>query len=183
MTLSAHGVPLERQRWVWSMRIPEGNAAARRTAAGPSALQGPVGRSGFDFFLIEVCHPYRKFLSTTLLSVLGPEKLRGVSQGPPDAGIDRRIETSASKTSGGTLRIMESNIAERADNRAAHGRGRIWTDDPWGVSSQRPVFATHHNKLESHRNIKHDRGTPEPPVKPVRLSSRFVTSYHLISHP
>ena len=92
MTLSAHGVPLGRQPHVWPMRIPEGNATACRTTARPSAFQGPMGRSRLDFSLIDVCHPYRKFLSTTPLSVLGPKKLRGVSRGAHGAGLNGRIE-------------------------------------------------------------------------------------------
>jgi len=43
------------------------------------------------------------------------------------------------------------------------------------MSSQRPVFARHHNARESQRNIKHDRDLP------ASSCSRFVTSYHLIS--
>ena len=58
------------------MRIPVGNAAVCRTTARPSAFQGPMGRSRFDFSLIDNRYPYRKFLSTTRLSVLPPEKLR-----------------------------------------------------------------------------------------------------------
>ena len=77
MTLSAHGVPLARQSQVPPMRISVSNAAACRTAARPSGSQRPAGRSRLDFSLMDVCHPYRKFLSTTLLSVLGPQKLRG----------------------------------------------------------------------------------------------------------
>ena len=77
MTLSAHGGPLARQPHVSPMRISVSNAAACRTAARPSGSQRPAGRSRLDFSLIDVCHPYRTFLSTTLLSVLGREKLRG----------------------------------------------------------------------------------------------------------
>jgi hypothetical protein len=92
MTLSAHGVPPERQPRVSPMRIPVGDAAAWGTTERPSGVQRPASRSRFDLSLIDVCHPYRKFLSTTLLSVLPPEKLRGVSQGAHDAGMKGRIE-------------------------------------------------------------------------------------------
>ncbi len=44
------------------------------------------------------------------------------------------------------------------------------------MSSQTPVFAAHHNTPELHQNLKHDRDLP------ASSCSRFVTSYHLISH-
>jgi len=44
------------------------------------------------------------------------------------------------------------------------------------MSSGTPDFAGHHNKPESLTNLKHDGNLPASPC------SRFVTSYHLISH-
>ena len=44
------------------------------------------------------------------------------------------------------------------------------------MSSGIPVFTGHHNTLESHTNLKHDRDLRASPC------SRFVTSYHLITH-